>query len=338
MKDLKLTVWVALMLFGLVSASYAQTTVRVVGLTSISKAPPLVVAQAKGLYDKAGVKVEQKLIAEGRVAIEGLAAGQFDIGMFGDIPGLSLLARGFPGKVVAAGLGGPAREAVLVRNDSSYKSLRELKGKKIGLTRGSTNELVFEAILKKEGLSWEDFNIVNLRHEDKPQALQLGQVDATIAWEPGPAIVVVKGIGRRLVTGDGYMDDNLGVLIASDDILKRDPDAVIRFLRALHEASVYAHTYPDEMVELLAERLKLDKAVLVQAIPTQWWYIEVFADTLPNWQLTVDLLTKLKRSDKPLQLSEVTNFSYLSKALNKTYPLKQKARDVIRYPVVSARR
>lgn len=335
MRKITLFAFGVAMLLGAV-ISNAQTTLRVAGLTSISKAPPLIVAEANGHYERAGVRVEQRLFAEGRIAIEGLASGQFDIGMFGDIPGFSLLAQGFPGKVIAAGLGGPAREVVMVK-DAAYKNIHDLKGKKIGVTRGSTNELLFEAILKKEGLTASDFSLVNLKHEDKPQALQLGQVDAVVVWEPGPALITVKGIGRRLMTSDQYVDDNVGVLIASNDILKRDPDAVVRFLRALNAASAYAQAHPNEMVDLLAQRLKLDRAVLIHAIPTQWWYIEVFADTLPNWQATVDLLARMKRG-QPLQLSQVLDFTYLSKALDKSYPLKQKAKEVMKYPVVTVAR
>jgi len=74
----------------------AEALVRFATLTSISKAPPPLVAQKKGFFEKNGVKVEMKLFVEGRAAIEAMAAGEFDLGMFGDIPGISLLAAGYP--------------------------------------------------------------------------------------------------------------------------------------------------------------------------------------------------------------------------------------------------
>ncbi len=328
--------WLCFAALVLAPAAHSETTLRVATLTSISKSPPLIVAQEKGFFSKQGVAVSLQLFNAGNVAIEGLASGQFDIGMFGDIPGLALLARGFPGKIIAAGLGGPARESVLVRTDSSYKSMKDLKGKRIGLTKGSTNELVMGAIIQKQGLDWSDFNVINLKPEDKPQALALKQVDAVVAWEPVPSIVVVKGIGRRIVSGEGYLDDNLGVMIASNDILKKDPDAVIRFLRGVQEGCVYAQSHPAEMVRLLAEKLRLDKAVLAEAIPTQWWYIEVYADTLPDWTATSALMVRLKRVDKALPVGDYTDFSYLEKALGKRYPLAQKAKDIMKYPVIAA--
>lgn len=315
----------------------AESTVRFATLTSISKAPPGVVAEAKGFFAKEGVKVEMKLFNAGRVANEGLASGNFDVGMFGDIPGLSLIGQGFPGKVIAAGLGGPARESLLVKVDSPYKKLADLKGKKIALTKGSTNEMVMEGIFAKLGMKWEDFTVVNMAPPTKATALQLGQVDAVVAWEPVPAVIVTKGIGRRVVSGEGYIDDNLGVVIASDEILKKDPQAIVKFLRALNKGAVYAQSNPDEMVDLLSKKLKVDRAILIDAIPSQWWYTEIYADTLANWQKTADFLWRNKRTKEHMTVSKVVDASYLSKATGKTYPLKQAAKDVMKYPAVTVK-
>lgn len=315
----------------------AETTIRFATLTSISKAPPVVAAEAKGFFTKNGVKVEAKLFSAGRVANEGMASGQFDIGMFGDIPGLSLLGQGFPGKIIAAGLGGPARESVLVKTDSPYKTLADLKGKRLAITKGSTNEMVMEGIMTKLGMKWADFQLVNMNPPEKATALQLGQVDAVVAWEPVPAVIATKGIGRRIVSGEGYIDDNLGVVIANEAILKKAPDAVVRFLRGLHEGAAYAQSHPDEMVGLLADKLKVGRPVLIDAIPSQWWYVEIYADTLANWQKTADFLFAQKRVKEKMDVAKLVDQTHLSKALGKKYPLAKSAKTVMKYPVVTVK-
>ncbi len=316
----------------------ADATIRFASLTSISKAPPGLVAEDKGYFKKEGVDVQMKLFTSGRAAIEAMAAGQFDIGMFGDIPGLSLLGQGFPGKIIAAGLGGPKRQAVTVPVDSNYKSLADLKGRRIGLTKGSTDEIALEATMRKLGLEWSDFKIVNLRPPEKATVLKTGDVDAIEAWEPVPSIIVVKKIGRRLLTADGDIPDIVGVTIATEKILKERPDAVVRFLRALNEGAQYAQSHPDEMVGFLAKKLNVDRPVLIEAIPTQWWYIEVFSDTYGNWQTSADLIHKLGRIKQPLKVEKLVDTSYLSKALGQSYPLKAAASKVMKYPEVSLKR
>ncbi|MBI4587698.1 MAG: aliphatic sulfonate ABC transporter substrate-binding protein [Candidatus Rokubacteria bacterium] len=321
----------------LAEADAQQPVVRFATLTSISKAPPAVVAEKRGLFDKHGVKVEMKLFAEGRVAIEALAAGQFDIGMFGDIPGLALLARGYPGKIIAAGLGGPARQAVLVRKDAPYQRLEDLKGKKLGLTKGSTDELALEASFTKRGLRWDDFTVIDLKQGEKATALQLGHVDVVEAFEPVPAIIVTKGIGRRLLTAHGEIPDIIGVIIASTKFLESHPGEVVKFLRALHEGAQWAHAYPNEMVDLLHKELKVDRPVLIDSIPRQWWYVEVFSHTLEDWQRAADLLLRLKRVAAPLDVKGLVEFKFLAEALGKKYPLGVAAADVLRYPNVTVR-
>lgn len=335
---MKLSHWLTAIVFGLAvlvpGLANAETTIRFATLTSISKAPPGLVAEDKGYFKKNGVTVQMKLFASGKVAIEAMAAGQFDIGMFGDIPALALLAQGFEGKIIAGGLGGPKRQGLTVPTGSSYKSLKDLKGKRIGLTKGSTDEIALEATMKKEGLKWSDFTLINLQPPEKATALKTGGVDAVEAWEPVPSIIVVNGIGKRLLTADGDIPDILGATIASKKILSESPDAVVRFLKAIHEGAVYAQSHPDEMVGFLAEKLKVKKEVLIQAIPTQWWYVEVYSDSISNWQISADLIHRIGRVTKPLDVKTLVDLSYLSKALGKTYPLKVPASEVLRYPTV----
>ena len=335
---MKLLHWTIAAVFGLAilgpGLANAEAMIRFASLTSISKAPPGLVAEDKGYFKKNGVAVTMKLFTSGRAAIEAIAAGQFDIGMFGDIPALALLAQGFEGKIIAGGLGGPKRQALTVPTGSTYKSLKDLKGKRIGLTKGSTDEIALEGTMKKEGLKWSDFTLVNLRPPEKATALKTGGVDAVEAWEPVPSIIVVNGIGRRLLTAEGDVPDILGVTIASKKILSESPDAVVRFLKAIHEGAVYAQSHPDEMVGFLAEKLKVKKEVLIQAIPTQCWYVEVYSDSISNWQVSADLIHRIGRTDKPLDVKPLVDLSYLSKALGKTYPLAMPASQVLRYPVV----
>lgn len=314
-----------------------EATIRFASLTSISKAPPGLVAEAKGYFKKHGVKVEMKLFTSGRAAIEAIAAGQFDIGMFGDIPALALLGQGFDGRIIAAGLGGPKRQALTVPVGSKYTSLKDLKGKRIGLTKGSTDEIALEATMKKHGLKWSDFTVVNLRPPAKATTLKTGNVDAIEAWEPVPSLIVVNGIGKRLLTADGDIPDIVGVTVASGTVLKQHPEAVVSFLKALHEGAQYAQSHPDEMVGFLAEKLKVKRPVLVEAIPTQWWYIEVFSDTYANWQTSADLIHRLGRIKQPLKIESLVDVSFLSKALGNSYPLKDAAPSVMKYPKVTVK-
>lgn len=322
------------MVGGLVAAVavHAAPVIRFATLTSVNKAPPGLVAQERGLFKRAGVNVQMKLFTTGRSAIEALAAGQYDIGMFGDIPALALLAHGYKGKIIAAGLGGPKRQALVVRRESHITSLKELVGKRIGLTEGSSDDMALQASIEKRGLKWSDFKFVNLPPPAKLVALKTRQVDAIEAWEPVPSIIVVKGVGRRLLTANGDIPDIVGVTIASDSILQAHPKLVERFLKALHEGAVYAREHPKQMVGLLSKRLGLSKKILIQAIPTQWWYVEPYADTVGDWQRSADFMYREGRIKQRLNVHSMVDFSYIAKATGRQFPLKERASQALRYP------
>lgn len=61
------------------SANALDVELRFATLTSISKAPPGVVAEARNLFEKEGVRVKMKLFTSGKAAVESLASGRFDI-------------------------------------------------------------------------------------------------------------------------------------------------------------------------------------------------------------------------------------------------------------------
>lgn len=329
-----LTVLSAVLIASTAWAQGNHAVIRFATLTSISKAPPGLAAKKEGFFKTNHVKVHMKLFTSGKSAVEALAAGQYDIAMIGGIPALALLGRGFDGKIIAAGNGGPKRQAIVVRKGAPYKSITDLRGKTIGLTEGSTDVIALGATLKAHGMSWSAIKQINMSPPAKASALATGNVDAIEAWEPVPSIIVTKGIGRRLCTAQGYVPDIVGVVIANDKLLKSHPKRVVRFLRALHEGAVYARKHPSAIVPLLVQSLKLKKQVVMQAIPTQWWYVEVYKDTIGDWQRSADLLLKVKALSSPLHVEKYVDLRLLDKALGKQFPLNKDASEVMKYPTL----
>tara|TARA_B110000503_G_scaffold30128_1_gene48712 strand:+ start:15494 stop:16477 length:984 start_codon:yes stop_codon:yes gene_type:complete len=74
-------------------------------------------------------------------------------------------------------------------------SVRELKGKKIGVEVGFVSHLMLLEALEREGLSESDVELVNVPTNETPQVLASGDVDAIVAWQPssGQALTQVPG-------------------------------------------------------------------------------------------------------------------------------------------------
>jgi NitT/TauT family transport system substrate-binding protein len=75
------------------------------------------------------------------------------------------------------------------------KSMKDLKGKKVGVEVGFVDHLLLLNGLKKAGLSESDVEIVPTPTNQAPQVLASGQVDAVAAWQPnsGAALKALPG-------------------------------------------------------------------------------------------------------------------------------------------------
>jgi sulfonate transport system substrate-binding protein len=139
--------------------------------------------------DKDPVKVEWNFIrGAGPGTNEALAAKAIDFAYYGDFPIITGKAGGLKIKIVAAGERG-THSYIIVPNNSSAKSIEDLKGKRIGLHRGRPWELAFAQLLKSKGLSYSDFQIFNVPQADAQASLASGNVDAIYTGSDGFAIV-----------------------------------------------------------------------------------------------------------------------------------------------------
>jgi len=102
--------------------------------------------------------------------------------------------------------GGGAKSVMIMVTDYSngndmivgkpgVKSLKDLKGKKIGIEVGLVEHLLLLHGLEKSGMKEKDVTLVNAKTNETPQVLASGQVDAVGAWQPvsGQAMKGVPG-------------------------------------------------------------------------------------------------------------------------------------------------
>ena len=79
------------------------------------------------------------------------------------------------------------------------KSLKDLKGKKIGLEVGLVELLLLLHGLDQAGMKEKDIKLVNTKTNDTPQVLASGQVDAIGAWQPNSGMAMKQVPGAKPV-------------------------------------------------------------------------------------------------------------------------------------------
>ncbi|UGA37074.1 ABC transporter substrate-binding protein [Chromobacterium haemolyticum] len=89
----------------------------------------------------------------------------------------------------------------MAAKDSGIKSVKDLKGKKVGVARGGAQELLLAAELAKYKLSWsdkpgKDVQVIYMPFADLNQALMGKQIDAMSQSEPQSSQAIKQGLRR----------------------------------------------------------------------------------------------------------------------------------------------
>jgi NitT/TauT family transport system substrate-binding protein len=197
---------------------------------------PLWCAQDEGYFKRRGLEAQTIYIAGGAVAVQALLAGDIQFALAGATAAVRASLNGADLKLIANTI--DAMDFHLVAKPE-IASIKELKGKKIGVTRlGGNTDFALEIVLGKAGLQ-RGRDVAVLQTGGMPQmmgALEAGRIDAGVI-SAILGLSAVKGGFRRLVDfGDLAIPYPLGPLIARESYILTHRDATLRFLRAYVEA------------------------------------------------------------------------------------------------------
>lgn len=111
-------------------------------------------------------------------------------------------------------------------------SIKDLKGKKVGVEIGFVAHLMLLTALEENGLSESDITLVNAPTNETPQVLASGEVDAIVAWQPssGQALSMVPGSKAIFTSANkpGIIYDGLSVHPSSLADRKEDWTKVLK--------------------------------------------------------------------------------------------------------------
>lgn len=150
------------------------------------------VAMQKGWFKEAGVEVQLEWF-DYVASMEAFSAGKLDgVGMTN---GDALVTGAAGGKSVMILINDYSNGNDMIIGKPGVTSLKDLKGKKVGIEIGFVDHLLLLNGLKKAGLTEADVTLVNAPTNETPQVLASGDVDAIGAWQPS------SGIALKLVPG-----------------------------------------------------------------------------------------------------------------------------------------
>ena len=170
--------------------------------------------------------------------------------------------------------------AVIAGANTDIKSIKDLRGKRVAIWPGSTQEAVILERLRMEGMSIKDIQPIRLQFSDHPAALARGDVDAYVGAEPAPGISLANGSGRLVEYPYSTPIGSLNMILsASEKAVKENPER-IRMIVDMHRKAVdYAMADPAQIVQMAMAKLGQQKKSIELAVPNvelAWKIDDVF--------------------------------------------------------------
>jgi NitT/TauT family transport system substrate-binding protein len=187
-------------------------------------------------------------------------------------------AAGEPVVIVAnANNGGMA---IMAGVSTDIKTVKDLKGKKVAIWPGSTQEAVILERLRMEGMTIKDIQPIRLSFSDMAGALARGDVDAYVGAEPAAGISLANGTGKLVEYPYSTPIGPLNMILsASQKAVKENPER-IKLIVDMHRKAVdYAMANQPLIVDMAVAKLGQQKKSVELAVPNvelAWKLDDVF--------------------------------------------------------------
>jgi sulfonate transport system substrate-binding protein len=201
-------------------------------------------------FRPAGIEVKWVEFSSGPPMMEAMNVGSIDYGAVGDSPPVFAQAAGAaivyaPGQPITNGQG------ILVPQNSAIRSVADLKGRRVGFTKGSSAHNIIVQTLEKAGLTYSDIAPVYLTPPDAGPAFANGSIDAWAIWDPYFAIGETKQNGRILINAHEITRSN-SFYIANRDFAKNHGPILQQIIDVTTSTAAWAEMHRDEVAKALS--------------------------------------------------------------------------------------
>jgi sulfonate transport system substrate-binding protein len=214
----------------------------------------LVIARQQSALEKhfnpQGINVKWVEFSSGPPMMEAMNVGSIDYGAVGDSPPVFAQAAG-AAIVYAAGQPITNGQGILVPPNSAIRAIADLKGKRVGFTKGSSAHNIIVQTLEKAGLTYADITPVYLTPPDAGPAFANGSIDAWSIWDPYFAIGETKQSGRILVNASEITKAN-SFYIANRDFAKSHGPVLQQIIDVTSSTAKWASAHRDEVAKSLS--------------------------------------------------------------------------------------
>jgi NitT/TauT family transport system substrate-binding protein len=212
-----------------------------------------------------GFKVETVVFDSPTDGKNAVVTKSVDFGTFGAAAAILGGAAGEP--IVVVGVMCNKGMGVIAKAGSAIKTVKDLKGKRIGIWPGSTQEVFIMERLRMEGLSIKDVTPVRVPFGEMPAMLARGDVDAYVGAEPGPGLSISSGQGQLVEYPYSTPMGGLNMVFGThQDTVDKNPDLVKTMLKLQRQACEFMSANKQAVVDATVQKLGANRAAVEEAL------------------------------------------------------------------------
>jgi len=302
---------------GASASAQAPLPIRIGAATATDHAAAFIGVE-KGIFAKHGLDAKLVMYVTGVEMLNGLLADSQDVNIMGSIPFLIGVSNGQP-LVLIGHLHGDAlsmsysiNNSIVATPKSGIKEgdVQALKGKKIGLPRGTGAEGYLLGVLAQAGMKPADLTLINIAPPQQATALRQGDVDAVSAWEPWGTISALRvPEAYRVVTGGCESCYDPGTILTTRAKVASKAEELRRFMAAFSEAHQWLRQHFDESAEINMRWIQgVDLDVMKVAIRRSLYDLRVTKNTIEGYDTkTIPQLVGDKRMAKAVEAKTIVD-------------------------------
>lgn len=274
-----------------------------------------------GFYEEEGIDLEI-LEGNGSVTTGQLISNKSDtFGLADSAALIPIMAKGLPIKAVA--MVTPASSlAVIARQDSGVRTLKDLEGKRIAVTAGDSITQIWPAVVAANDLNESRIQLVFVDAAAKIPTTLEGRTDALMG-AAGDQSFILRDNGVPVVdlifADHGVNVLNLGIFV-HEDLMEDDPDLIRRFLRATKKSHEALEANRARALQLLANVKKELKMALLKK-QADGYYSRMKSPNSPgadmlynvpgDWEMTVKIMKKYRNLEGEIDAKDFYTNDFL---------------------------
>ncbi len=269
---------------------------------------PVVALREGKIAEKNNLDIQYIPSEYGSRLVEGALARKYDIIFAGWVPAINLMSKSDDWMIISKLAYFPM--ALMARHGSNIRTVKDLKGKRVGVSYGSGPYPLVISSLRKEGLvSGKNIELINMSPADMGDALKTSQIDAVSWVEPSLTLFKQHNLAYPI---EEYSD--ISFIVVSKSYMAEHLEEVKKFLYAFKESNVYISKNKEQIYKWFSKDSLYDLSLVKN--------LKIIE---PNFNAKT--LSQVKLSIEPSWIAETQkkiDFEYDEKIINKKVHLSEK--------------